>query len=264
MELNDQLNRKIYIEKLPKRIISLVPSQTELLIDLGLTENVVGVTNFCVHPKGIRKAKKVVGGTKTLHIDRINELKPDIILCNKEENTKEMVEQLSKNYTVHVSDINTLRDNFDMIEQYGKMFGVEEKANEIIENTIYEKNEFTKYITNQPILKVAYFIWRNPWMVVGGNTFINHMLQLNKFENVYSSISRYPEIQLEKLKKADFYLLSSEPFPFQKKHKNEMKELVHHGKYKLVDGEYFSWYGSRISKSFKYFRKLRETMENDS
>lgn len=260
MELKDQLNRKIKLEKRPQRIISLVPSQTELLFDLGLSNNVVGITNFCIHPEGIRKSKKVVGGTKNIHLDRIISLSPDIILCNKEENTKEMVERLAQDFVVHVSDVNTLEDNFEMIEQYGKMFGVEEIANEIIQKTSEEKDEFLKYVKNRPILKVAYFIWRNPWMVVGGNTFIDYMLQLNKFENVYSDFNRYPEVELENLKQADFYLFSSEPFPFQEKHINEFSEFVDNANFRLVDGEFFSWYGSRLTKAFKYFRELREGM----
>lgn len=264
MELKDQLNREIKLKQSPQRIISLVPSQTELLFDLGLSERVVGITNFCVHPEGIRKSKKVVGGTKNIHIDRVISLAPDIVLCNKEENTKEIVELLSEKFVVHVSDVNTLDDNFELIKQYGKLFEVEDVASEIIDQIKLEKNEYLKFLSDQPILKVAYFIWRNPWMVVGGNTFINHILKLNKFENVYENLERYPEIKLENLKQADFYFLSSEPFPFQEKHKNEIKEFNANGKCRLVDGEFFSWYGSRLSKAFAYFRELREGVEAES
>ncbi|MFA7446847.1 MAG: helical backbone metal receptor [Weeksellaceae bacterium] len=261
MELLDQLNRKISIDKTPVRIVSLVPSQTELLVDLGLEHKIVGVTNFCVHPSTIRKDKVVVGGTKSLHYDRIKELNPDIILCNKEENTQEIVEVLSKEYTLHISDVNSMADNYEMIQQYGKLFGVEERASEICKNIQSEVAQFEEFISDKPTLKVAYFIWRKPWMVVGENTFINHLIELNKFENVYSSQSRYPEVELESLKSADFYLLSSEPFPFKEIHKIEIQEVVENAKFCFVDGEYFSWYGSRMQKAFQYFRELREEMQ---
>lgn len=261
MEIIDQLNRKIILDKIPQRIISLVPSQTELLVDLGLKEKIVGVTNFCVHPKKIRSEKLVVGGTKSIHLDRVQKLNPDIILCNKEENTKEMVDELSEFFPVHVSDINSLKDNEEMIHQYGKLFGVESSAKEIIDKINYEFKEFEDFISDKPTLKVAYFIWRKPWMVVGKNTFINHLLTINKFQNIYANHSRYPEIDLESLKPADFYFLSSEPFPFQEKHKIEIQTFVQNGKFAFVDGEYFSWYGSRMQKAFQYFKKLRIELE---
>lgn len=261
MELFDQLNRKLLLDKLPERIISLVPSQTELLVDLGLIDKIVGVTNFCVHPESIRKEKQVIGGTKSVHFERIEELKPDIILCNKEENTKEMVDELSKDYIVHISDVNTLEENYEMIAQYGKLFGVEERAAEIVNKTKAEVALFEEYLADKPILKVAYFIWRKPWMVVGKDTFIDYLLNLCRLENIYSDQSRYPEIELEELKPADYYLLSSEPFPFQEKHKVEIEAFTKEGDFRFVDGEYFSWYGSRMQNAFLYFRELRESTD---
>ena len=91
IEITDQLGRKIKLSQVPKRIVSLVPSQTELLIHLGLEEQLVGITKFCVHPKHLLKTKQIVGGTKNVHFDRVRDLQPDIILCNKEENTQAIV-----------------------------------------------------------------------------------------------------------------------------------------------------------------------------
>jgi len=258
--MTDQLGRQIAFEQLPMRIVSLVPSQTELLVDLGLEEQLVGLTKFCVHPADLRKKKTVVGGTKTLHFDKIRALDPDVILCNKEENTKEIIYTLEKEFLVHISDISSLKDAYEMIAQYGEMFDVAKKAVELIDDIKQEVAEFQKFIADEPRLKVAYFIWRRPWMVVGGNTFVNHLLQMNNFENVYGSLPRYPEVDLERLKKTDLMLLSSEPFPFAEKHKKELEPYAGTAKITFVDGEYFSWYGSRLEAAFRYFRKWRETL----
>lgn len=260
MEITDQFGRTLYFKNTPKRIISLVPSQTELLVDMGLKDQIVGVTKFCVHPKNIRKEKMIVGGTKGIRINKIKALEPDIILCNKEENTKEMVEELTQFYPVHISDINNLEDTYELIFQYGQIFDKNQEAKKINENIQRQAVDFNRFIADKPILKVAYFIWRKPWMVVGNNTFVNYLLKLNKFENVYEEASRYPEIDIRQLKEMDFLLLSSEPFPFAEKHKQELLPVVKKDtQIKFVDGEYFSWYGSRLAAAFQYFKALRET-----
>lgn len=256
MQFQDQLQRKIELNKTPQRIISLVPSQTELLVDLGLENQLVGVTKFCVHPAHIRKEKKIVGGTKQVDVEVIKALQPDIILCNKEENTKLMVQELEQIAPVHVSDIENLEESFEMIQHYGKLFSVEKQASEVVEKIQQEFLAFQKAVQDKPIKKVAYFIWRNPWMVAGGNTFINYLLKLNKLENVYENIDRYPAIKLEELREVDYLLLSSEPFPFHEKYVFEFEPYVNIKKIKFVDGEYFSWYGSRLKDAFQYFKKL--------
>lgn len=256
MEFCDQLQRKITVASPPKRIISLVPSQTELLVDLGLKKQLVGITKFCVHPENLRKEITVVGGTKQVKLEKIKALQPDIILCNKEENTQEMVEELERIAPVHVSDIYTLEDSYEMIRQYAHIFSVEEKATEITRNIQSEYQKFQQNISKKPIRKVAYFIWKDPWMVVGANTFIDFLLRENRFENVYSHLDRYPEISLKELKEVDLVLLSSEPFPFSEKHAVHFEGIIAPEKICFVDGEYFSWYGSRLLGAFRYFRKL--------
>ena len=258
MQIQDQLQRKINFSEKPKKIISLVPSQTELLVDLGLEKNIVGVTKFCVHPKNIRKEKQVVGGTKQIKIEKIKALNPDIILCNKEENTKAMITELEKDFKVHVSDIEYIKDVYQLIEQYGFLFEAEKKAVEINRKIKNQIQDFQSFIQDKPLLKVAYFIWRKPWMVVGGNTFINTLLKMNKLENVYEEIPRYPEVDVENLKNTDFIFLSSEPFPFKEKHKKELEVFEKNSTFVFVDGEFFSWYGSRLAKAFQYFKELRE------
>ncbi|WP_425657621.1 ABC transporter substrate-binding protein [Tenacibaculum ascidiaceicola] len=246
------------IDKKYKRIISLVPSQTELLIDLGLEENIVGVTKFCIHPKHLLKTKTIVGGTKNIKVDRIKNLQPDIILCNKEENTKEIVEACQQIAFTHVSDIFTLTDSLELISLYGSFFEKQVEAKKMINKLESKIIDFKKFIENKKSRKVAYFIWRNPWMVAASNTFINHLLELNKFDNVYANAKRYPEVNIKDIlkKKPELILLSSEPFPFKEKHITEIKEHTSNSTPILVDGEYFSWYGSRLLKAFDYFKEL--------
>jgi len=258
MEIRDQLQRSIHLEETPKRIVSLVPSQTELLVDLGLEDRIVGLTKFCVHPAYLRKEKTIVGGTKQVNFGEIKALNPDIILCNKEENTREIVERLASDYVLHLSDIADLEDTYELIEQYGDIFDVVEEAKKLISDIKSEKHDFEEYIRRQPVKKVAYFIWRKPWMVAGGGTFIDYLLGLNNMKNVYGDQDRYPVVDLKELKETDWILLSSEPFPFQLKHKQELENELGKIPIKFIDGEFFSWYGSRLLKAFRYFKKWRE------
>lgn len=259
----DQLHREIVLEDLPSRIVSLVPSQTELLVDLGLRDKIVGITKFCVHPEELRKQKKVVGGTKQVHYDRIAALNPDIILCNKEENTPQMVAELERIAPVHVSDVKTIDESLELIRQYGDLLGAAERAAEITENIYRLRLDFQKDVEKFPVRKVAYFIWKDPWMVAGKDTFIDHLLQVNNFKNVFTGEdSRYPEINLGDLrqKKVDWVFLSTEPFPFAEKHVEALKSEVGPARVQIVDGEYFSWYGSRLTAAFTYFRQLHAVL----
>jgi ABC-type Fe3+-hydroxamate transport system substrate-binding protein len=265
MKIKDQLGRTIHFVKTPKRIISLVPSQTELLCDLGLKSSLVGITKFCVHPHHIKNDSTVVGGTKDIHLDKIKALNPDIILCNKEENTKDIVEACESICSVHVSDIYNISDSLELIGQYGELFDRNIEASKLIDSIKQELNDFQDFIKDKTVLKTAYFIWRNPWMVVGHNTFVNYLLKLNKFENVFKDKTRYPEIALKEESKkriVDLVLLSSEPFPFKKFHKHELQEYLPNATIILVDGEMFSWYGSRLAKAFQYFKSLRLNLQN--
>ena len=244
------------------KIVSLVPSLTELLVDLGLEEHIVGITKFCIHPKNLRKDKVVVGGTKNIHIEKIKVLQPNFILCNKEENTKEIVENCRKIATTHVSDICTIKDIIALIVYYGTLFSCEEKALTLTKELQDKINDFKRFVKDKPSLKVVYFIWKNPWMIAANNTFINHLLELTKLENCYKSESRYPEILLEdlKTKEIDAIFLSSEPFPFKEKNNLDFKNHTENTNIVLVNGEYFSWYGSRLLKAFDYFKELRKRL----
>ena len=233
-----------------------------MLVDLGLEENIVGVTKFCVHPENLKKDKVIVGGTKNINLEKIKALKPDFILCNKEENTKEIVENCSVIATTHVSDLFTIEDVIDLIKYYATIFHCEKKATIIIDELRNTIKKFKLYIKDKSTLKVVYFIWKKPWMIAANNTFINHLLELNKFENCFKDQNRYPEIILEdlELKQVDAILLSSEPYPFKENDFSDFNNYTENIKVVLVDGEYFSWYGSRLLNAFEYFKELREKL----
>lgn len=241
-----------------KRTVSLVPSQTELLVDLGLKSQLVGITKFCVHPEYLRKEAVIVGGTKQINFKKIKALKPDIILCNKEENTLEMVLELQKIARVEVSDVNTFEDALQLIKFYGELFDVRQEAKMLTEKIELERTKFQKQTENLSKLKAAYFIWQNPYMVAANNTFINAMMEEAGFDNVFKLRNRYPEIELESrdLQQAKIILLSSEPFPFKSNHIKQFQELFPNKRVLIVDGEMFSWYGSRLSKCYDYFLQL--------
>jgi ABC-type Fe3+-hydroxamate transport system substrate-binding protein len=263
MNYIDQLGNQHYFKTTPKRIISLVPSQTELLYDLGLEEEIVGITKFCVHPKHLKATKQIVGGTKQVKLDKIKALQPDIIIANKEENTKEIVEELSKICPVWVTNIVTIDDNLQMIVDFGKLFNKRTEAQKWKDKISFAYHDFQRFINDKPFRKVAYFIWANPYMVAGKETFINEMLSLNHFQNIYQENGRYPEIELEKIRQEgdpEIVFLSSEPFPFKDSHAFEIGRWSHHAKTIFVDGECFSWYGTRILKVFEYFKTLHEKL----
>ena len=252
MIYTDQLNRNIVLLSSPQRIVSLVPSQTELLVDLGLEDRIVGITKFCIHPKHLLKSKTIVGGTKNYRFEVIQGLKPDLIIANKEENEKEGVEKLAKEYPVWISDITTLQDSFEMILGLGEMLYANEKASEIV---FQLKSDFKESLKKRGT--AVYLIWNNPIMVAGKDTFINEMLSLAGFENKVTK-SRYPTLTMEELKELNpnYLLLSSEPFPFKEKHLADFKKQFPEATVTLVDGEYFSWYGSRLLGASAYLKRI--------
>lgn len=260
IKISDQLGRALSFENIPQRIISLVPSQTELLVDLGLEEQLLGITKFCVHPVHLREEKMIVGGTKKVRLEKIKALDPDIIFCNKEENTLEMVQELEKIAPVHVSDVKNINDTLELIRQYGEIFGVEEKANHLLSEISEGLSDFQEYVKDQPVKRVAYFIWKDPWMVAGGDTFIDQLLKLNRYQNSFSQEEgRYPEVDLKSIrsKEVELVLLSTEPYPFNEEHRAELQRNFKECRIYLVDGEFFSWYGSRLRIAFSYFKSLR-------
>ncbi len=251
----DMMGRDVVVQYTQGRIISLVPSQTELLYDLGLDAAVVGITKFCVHPDEWYRNKKRVGGTKTVHIDIVKSLQPDLIIANKEENTKEQIEELAALYPVWISDIKAIDEALQMIRGVGAITGRAERADELVAEITAGFASLSRAAKPK---RVAYFIWRKPWMSVGGDTFISNMIEKIGWENVLADKQRYPEVALEELrdKQVDLVLLSSEPYPFKAAHIAEIKAALPGVEVLLVDGEMFSWYGSRMKAATVYLQQL--------
>lgn len=256
--MKDQLGNNILLEKEPVRIVSLVPSQTELLYDLGLGDRVVGITKFCIHPNEWFRSKDRIGGTKDVDIEKVIQLKPDLIIGNKEENTKEDIEALRKIAPVYMSDIYDLKDSLEMISQVAEICNVKSKGIEITDQIRANFKSIVPF-RNQP--KVAYLIWKDPFMGVGSNTFIDAVLTEHMgMNNVLGDQERYPELDLNNLPDLDYVFLSTEPYPFKEKHFPEIQDYFPKAKIVLVDGEYFTWYGSRLVNTPKYLKALMDTL----
>ncbi|MDZ4838736.1 MAG: helical backbone metal receptor [Bacteroidota bacterium] len=250
IETVDQTGRIIISEKYPSRIISLVPSITELLYDFGLHQNIVGRTHFCIHPSDKVKDAKRIGGTKTVNLLKVKELMPDLIIANKEENVKEQVEELAKYFPTYISDINTVAEAYTMMLDLGTLTNKREKATSLV-NSI--KRNFHKIDTlhNETVL---YLIWKNPYMSIGCDTFINDMLSKVGYQNVLLYHTRYPKLSIQDIVELnpENVFLSSEPFPFTDIHISELQQILPNSKISLVDGEMFSWYGSRMHHFLNY------------
>ncbi len=262
MKVTDQIGNTIKINTPPQRVVSLVPSITYSLSSFGLDREVKGITRFCKWPAKWKKEKNIIGGTKNLKLEVIKNLKPDLILANKEENTKEEIEFLSRFFPVYVSDIKNLDDNILFLEDLGKIFHKPEKA---LEFTSKIKSEHSKRIHNPEKLKKAvYLIWKEPWMSVGGDTYIHRMLEEAGFKNIFSARKRYPAIDLQTIKKEnpEYILLASEPYPFKEKHKKELEKIFPKSKILLVQGEAFTWFGTYTLQAYPYFQSLKKSLSN--
>lgn len=255
------IGREFLLPKNPQRIISLVPSLSELLSSLNLEDRVVGISKFCVYPKDWRENKTKIGGTKKVNFELISSLNPDLIIANKEENSIDDINKLALKYPVWVSDINTFDDALHAIEWIGEITQTEKFSKRVIFAIHKAWSEFS--IKNYSTLSCAYLIWENPIMVVGRDTFINDILERIHLKNVFEE-SRYPETDLQTLqeKNPDIILLSSEPFHFKEEHRLRLKKAVPNSEVILVDGEMFSWYGFRMKLAVAYFRKLLSELHN--
>jgi ABC-type Fe3+-hydroxamate transport system substrate-binding protein len=258
VKVTDQTGRPVEINSVPQRIISVVPSQTELLYDLGLMDRIAGITKFCIHPEEMFRTKTRVGGTKQLNIEKIEALNPDLVIANKEENTKDQLEELMKFVPVWISDIKNLDDALAMIIATGEITGTKKSASEIAGLIQKKFHELEKTVSQK--VRAAYLIWQKPYMVAGGDTFINDMMKRVGHENIFKNENRYPETSLEKINtlKPDVIFLSSEPFPFKEKHQKDLEQKCPGSRVLLVDGEMFSWYGSRLIRAADYLQSFSQ------
>jgi ABC-type Fe3+-hydroxamate transport system substrate-binding protein len=254
----DQMGTSVALEFPPQRIISLVPSQTELLADLGLSDRVVGITKFCIHPSPWLDTKTLIGGTKQFNLDVIDALQPDLIVGNKEENYREGIEALQERYPVWMSDILDLDAALAMIQSIGVITATVDPANRITRDIA----RAYATLNRQAQLSVLYLIWRKPWMAAGTHTFIDSQIRTIGFENIVTQ-NRYPALSPEEIfdLKPDLIFLSSEPYPFKEKHIAELQALCPGARVVLVDGEMFSWYGSRLLQAPAYFNSLQALIQ---
>jgi ABC-type Fe3+-hydroxamate transport system substrate-binding protein len=265
MIYTDALQREVNLPEAPQRIISLVPSLTELLHDLSLEPQLVGITKYCVHPTHYRATKTLIGGTKKAKYKEIAALNPDFILCSKEENTPEMVAKLEQIAPAYVSDVNSFADALSLINELGLILNRRTEATHIIDRINFRYKEFISSLKDKEPIRVAYFIWANPWMVAGGNTFIDDMLRICKFENGFANKKeRYPVIKPKRMRvvaNPKLLMFSSEPHDFTDEEVYEVLRLTKKTLTIYVDGEYFSWYGSRLVKAFDHFKQVRQKVE---
>lgn len=258
----DQMNFWVTVPERPQRIVSLVPSQTEFLYEIGLGDRVIGITNYCTHPKEWAEKKLRIGGPKDFSIDAIRLLNPDLIIANKEENHVDKILHLKKSYPVWISDVRNLEQALDMMRRIGVMVGRVKNAETVITKV---RHNFQRILSLEKRINVAYFIWRKPYMSINYDTFIHAMLTTCGLNNCFSEqAARYPVISESMLRKAapELVILPSEPFPFTQKHADEIREIIPQTRFFLVNGEMFSWYGSRLIKSPPYYNKLIQAWQN--
>ena len=239
----------------PQRIVSLVPSITELLFDLGLANQIVGITKFCIKPTLLVKKVGKIGGTKNLDLPKIKLLNPDLIIANKEENNKEQIDILATTFPVFLTEVDNYEAAIKMIADIGNITSKNKEALELMTSI---KASFTFLKLNNRSFKTVYLIWREPYMTIGGDTFIDDMMNKIGLKNIFRKNARYPEVTLQQIKEEapELILLSSEPYPFKQKHIDEMRQYLPNTKILLVDGEMFSWYGSRMKYVPSYFNDL--------
>ena len=255
---NDQTGRTIILNRPPKTVISLVPSITETLIHCCNPGQVIGRTKFCIHPHEVVHNIPSIGGTKHIRIKEVYSLIPDIIIANKEENTREDVALLAEKHPVYVSEILNTNSLLEFLNHMAEIFN-NKSFYELSEAIIHKRENFKPLKSH---IRVAYLIWRRPYMTVGGDTFINHMIEEAGLINVFCYKERYPEVTMEEIMNhnPDFILLSSEPYPFKKKHIDEMDVNYNRNQIRIVDGEIFSWYGVRNLKAYDYFKELHSEL----
>jgi ABC-type Fe3+-hydroxamate transport system substrate-binding protein len=259
MQFTDQMGNTVHVPQKPRRIVSLVPSQSEFLWELGLHHELVGITKFCIHPAQMFETVSRIGGTKQLQIDKIKQLQPDLIIGNKEENVREQIEELQKDFPVWMSDVNTLDDAYSMMRSMGELCGKETESEAMVKDIQSRMQQVKGLFTG---IRTAYLIWNNPYMAAAGATFIDSVLHFAGFVNVFQKHTRYPEVSVIDLanNQAELVLLCSEPYPFNERHQKELEKVLPRVKVVLADGELFSWYGSRLVSLPDYLMTLKKSL----
>ena len=257
--VQDMLGRTVTYTYPPKRIISLCPGITDTLFALDLQDHVVGRTRYCIHPAPEVQQVPAVAGTKDIRLDAILQLKPDLIIAEKEENTRDIVESLEQHVPVYVAEVQSVDESYTMIENIGDVTDRTAEANDLV-STIQNGFRSLQGVTSGSVL---YVIWRKPYMAAGNTTYIDSLLKTLGFDNSMASFDgRYPELSTYDVKSAnpDLVLLASEPYPYKEHHIPEFQEMLPNATIVPIDGEMF-WYGPRMLEATAYFNKLFTTQK---
>lgn len=252
--VTDHLGREVTFSYPPKKIISFAPAITDTMFHLGLDREVVGRTRFCIYPKGKVEKAVNVGGTKDYKIERVKNLEPDLIIVEKEENTREMVEELEKYYPVYCFEVQNVNDALQMITDLGDITDRKDRALTLRQKIIEAFDTLPKLFSGK---RAAYVIWQNPYMVVGKNTYINSVLETIGLTNPFTEKEgRYPEVTEEDFRNAqlDYIFLATEPYPFRDEHVKQFNEIKPEANTQLIDGEMF-WYGVKMLEAVPYLKK---------
>ncbi len=263
MKITDDLGRTFSFKKPPRRIISLCPSVSETLLDLGLEGFLAGRTDYCIHPQNKIESIPGVGGPKSVSIQLLQSLCPDIIIAVKEENDKKTLENLAAlNYKCFIFDVNNFSDALNMIEKIGVIFNVEDRAQTMTEGI---KKGFEGIGQVLKKLNFIYMTWSSPYIAAGTGNYINSLITGLGFNNCLSKhINRYVRLSLGELKKLspDIVFLPSEPYNYTLYDKLKFEKIFPSARAVLVDGEMFCWYGSRMLKAAPYIKNLiKEIMQ---
>lgn len=239
------------------RIVSLVPSLTEMLCDFGLAARLVGRTGFCIHPHAAVAGIAKVGGTKDVNVDKIRRLAPTHVIVNIDENerpTADLLAEFVPNMVVtHPAEP---RDNLSLARLLGGIFGASVQA-ELWCAAFEAEYALLRAAPKGRPLSVLYCIWKNPWMSVSSQTYIARMLAEIGWSTPDLGPQRYPAFDWtdRALAAIDCVLLSTEPYRFQPRHVEELAQQIGKPVY-LVDGEMLSWYGTRSLAGLTYLRQL--------
>jgi len=258
--VKDDLGRELTFESPPRRVVSLCPALTETLFALGFGDAVVGRTSYCIRPAEHVRNVATVGGTKDVEIDRVRTLNPDLIIAAKEENPRRTVEALAETFPVYVIDVTDFESALQAITSLGHLTGRTEQARTLIDNV---RNAFAD-LRPRATRRVAYLIWQKPYMAAGGNTYIHALLEKCGCENVCAQLTdRYPEVTIEMLRRfaPQWVLLPSEPFPFDDAHVAELAPQVAPARVRRIDGQMFSWYGSRMLAAAEYLKRFAAELD---
>ncbi|WP_432352780.1 ABC transporter substrate-binding protein [Sporosarcina sp. A2] len=251
--VQDALGRSVTYSYPPKRIISLCPGITDTLFALDLKKEIVGRTRYCIYPTNGVKGVPTVAGTKDLKLQAIVQAAPDLIILEKEENTKEMMEELEQHFAVYVAEVQTVDEAYEMIEDLGDVTDRKIEAQSLVTDIQAGFNSLVGLTSGSAM----YVIWKKPYMGVGRTTYIDSLLNKLGFSNAISDLpGRYPELTPHTIQQAnpDLVLLASEPYPFKEKHIAEFEVLLPNASIQLIDGEKF-WYGPRMLEATSYFKK---------